>query len=167
MPLFDAAEETGLPLRRDAAGPAYSPPKAAPVEEVLADYACTGMSLRKHPLLFLRPMLRERGAVTAKELERLPPGSPVRVAGIVLVRQRPSTAKGITFVSLEDETGIINLIVKPDIWRRWRSAALEAVLLFAVGRLQKQEGVLHVVVMRLEDLSSQLGNLDARSRDFC
>lgn len=167
MPLFDAAEEAGLPLRRDAAGPAYSPPKAAPVEEVLADYACTGMSLRKHPLLFLRPMLRERGAVTAKELERLPPGSPVRVAGIVLVRQRPSTAKGITFVSLEDETGIINLIVKPDVWRRWRSAALEAVLLFAVGRLQKQEGVLHVVVMRLEDLSSLLGNLDARSRDFC
>lgn len=167
MPLFDAAEAAGSSLRQNAAGDSYAPAKAKAVEEVLADYASTGMSLRKHPLLFLRPMLRERGAVTAKELERLPPGSPVRVAGIVLVRQRPSTAKGITFVSLEDETGIINLIVKPDVWRRWRNAAITAVVLFAVGRLQKQEGVIHVVVMRLEDLSSQLGNLDAPSRDFC
>ncbi|GAB4139645.1 MAG: hypothetical protein Kow0040_27860 [Thermogutta sp.] len=167
MPLFEAAEAAGCPLRRDATGPAYAPPKAEPVEEVLADYAWTGMSLRRHPLAFLRPLLRERGAVTAKELERLPPGSPVRVAGIVMVRQRPGTAKGITFVSLEDETGIINLIVKPDVWRRWRNAALTAVVLFAVGRLQRQEGVIHVVVMRLEDLSSKLESLDNQSRDFC
>ncbi len=167
MPLWEAAETADSSPRQDAGNHGYLPPRAKPLEEVLADYACTGMSLRRHPLLFLRPTLRERGAVTAKELEAIASGNPVRVAGIVLVRQRPSTAKGITFVSLEDETGIINLIVKPDVWRRWRSAALTASVLWAVGRLQKQEGTIHVVAMRLEDLTPELGKLAPQSRDFC
>jgi error-prone DNA polymerase len=89
------------------------------------------------------------------------------VAGIVLVRQRPGTAKGITFVTLEDETGQANLIIRPDIWRKFRTDALQATLLLAQGRLQRQSGVIHVLVTRLADLSAQLRALGPQSRDFC
>jgi error-prone DNA polymerase len=94
-------------------------------------------------------------------------GRPVRVAGIVLVRQRPGTAKGITFVTLEDETGAANLIIRPDVWRRFREAALGATLLLAHGRLQRQGEVIHVLCTRLENLSETLDDLAPPSRDFC
>jgi error-prone DNA polymerase len=136
-------------------------------EEVLADYRTAGLSLRGHPLEFLRAGLAERGVVTAGSLGALPDGKPVRVAGIVLVRQRPSTAKGITFVTLEDETGTANLIVRPAVWRRWRAAAAGATLLLAEGPLQSQGGVIHVLVTKLEDLSGRLRKLGPQSRDFC
>jgi error-prone DNA polymerase len=91
----------------------------------------------------------------------------VRVAGLVLVRQRPATAKGITFVTLEDETGTVNLIVRLGVWKRYRAAALGAVVLLAQGYLQRQQGSQHVVATRLEDLSSWLGGIASQSRDFC
>jgi error-prone DNA polymerase len=91
----------------------------------------------------------------------------VQVAGLVLVRQRPSTAKGITFITLEDETGTVNLIVRLGVWRRYRAAALGAVVLLAEGRLQRRHGTIHLVVTRLEDLSTWLGGLASQSRDFC
>ncbi len=93
-------------------------PKMSAAEEVLADYRAAGLSLRAHPLEFLRAELTRRGIARAEELKTLPDSKPVRVAGIVLVRQRPGTAKGITFVTLEDETGTANLIVRPAVWRR-------------------------------------------------
>ena len=96
-----------------------------------------------------------------------PIGKLVRVAGIVLVRQRPGTAKGITFVTLEDETGTANLIVRPSVWRRYREAAMGATLLVAHGRLQRQGEVIHVLTTRLEDLSPWMRQLGAQSRDFC
>jgi error-prone DNA polymerase len=105
--------------------------------------------------------------VPAKDLEHLPDGAPVKVAGIVLVRQRPATAKGITFVTLEDETGQVNLIVRPDVWRKWRIAALTATLLLVQGRLQKQGELIHVRAGRLVDLSERLKQLPPMSRDFC
>jgi error-prone DNA polymerase len=104
--------------------------------------------------------------VTAEALQTLPHGRPVCVAGIVLVRQRPSAAKGITFVTLEDETGTANLIVRPAIWKRYREAALAATVLLAHGRLQRQGQVIHVLTTRLVDLSSWLRQLGAQSRDF-
>jgi error-prone DNA polymerase len=142
-------------------------PPMSPAEEVLADYRSTGLSLRAHPLEFLRADLDRMGVVPAARLASWPDGKPVRVAGIVLVRQRPGTAKGITFVTLEDETGQANLIIRPGVWKRWRQAALGATLLLAHGRLQRQGQIVHVLCTKLEDLSGRLSALKSRSRDFC
>ncbi len=141
-------------------------PPLSLAEEVLADYRTTGLSLRGHPLGFLRAELAKRGVVPARSLETLPDGSLVSVAGIVLVRQRPGTAKGITFVTLEDETGTANLIVRLAVWRRCRRAALAATVLLAHGWLQRQGQVIHLLATRLEDLSPWLQQLGSRSRDF-
>ena len=103
----------------------------------------------------------------AAALKTWPDGRPVRVAGIVLVRQRPGTAKGITFVTLEDETGTANLIIRPDVWQRYRAAALGATVLLAHGPLQRQGEIIHVLVDALEDLSPRLRALGPQSRDFC
>jgi error-prone DNA polymerase len=105
--------------------------------------------------------------VTAESLQTLPDGKPVCVAGMVLVRQRPGTAKGITFVTLEDETGTANLIVRLSIWKRYREAALGATVLLAHGRLQRQGQVIHVLTTKLEDLSPWMRQLGPQSRDFC
>ncbi len=142
-------------------------PSTSAAEDVLADYRTTGLSLSAHPMEFLRAHLDALGAVPADRLKSWPNGKPVRTAGIVLVRQRPGTAKGITFVTLEDETGQANLIIRPDIWRRYRRAALGATVLLASGRLQRQGRVIHVLTTRLENLSDRLQSLDRQSRDFC
>ncbi len=142
-------------------------PQMSAAEEVLADYRAQGLSLEAHPMKFLREGLNRLGVSPAARLKRLPNGVPVRVAGIVLVRQRPGTAKGITFVTLEDETGVANLIIRPDVWKRWRSAALGATILLAYGRLQRQGRVIHVLTTKLENLSSRMKDLGSKSRDFC
>jgi error-prone DNA polymerase len=153
-------------LEADGQTPVGIPP-LAPAEEVLADYRTTGLSLRAHPLEFLRAGLDRLGVAPARQLAKLPNGGPVRVAGIVLVRQRPGTAKGITFVTLEDETGVANLVIRPDVWQRFRQAALGATVLLAQGRLERHGQVIHVLVGRLEDLSQRLAELGSQSRDFC
>jgi error-prone DNA polymerase len=114
----------------------------------------------------LREGLR-RVNVVPEDLKVLANDRPVRVAGIVLVRQRPGTAKGITFVTLEDETGTANLIIHPTVWKRYRPAALGATVLLAQGRLRRQDSVIHVLVTRLENLSGHLEDLGVQSRDFC
>ena len=141
-------------------------PQMSAAEEVLADYRTAGLSLRAHPLEFLRAELDRRGVATAASLQTRPDGKPVCVAGIVLVRQRPSTAKGITFVTLEDETGTANLIIRPSIWRRYREAALAATVMLAHGCLQRQGLVIHVLTTKLEDLSPWMQQLGSQSRDF-
>ncbi len=159
LPLFDrleAAPETPAAL-----------PTMSPAEEVLADYRTVGLSLSAHPMRFLREGLESLDVSPAVQLQSLPNGRPVRVAGIVLVRQRPGTANGITFVTLEDETGIANLIVCPAIWQRYRRAAHGATVLLAHGRLQRQDRVIHVLATRLENLSDRLAELGSQSRDFC
>ena len=167
----NAAQDTGhAPSDSPSASSAIPPvalPKMSAAEEVLADYRATGLSLRGHPLRFLRSALEKRDIVPAEKLKDWPDGRPVAVAGIVLVRQRPATAKGITFVTLEDETGVANLLVRPRVWQRFRDAALRATVLLAWGRLQRQGEVVHVVVTRLEDLSDRLAELPPGSRDFC
>jgi DNA polymerase III alpha subunit len=142
-------------------------PKMSPAEEVLADYRTTGLSLKAHPLEFLRSELEKLDVVPAERLATWPNGKPVRVAGIVLVRQRPGTAKGITFVTLEDETGTANLIIRPGVWKRYRQAALGATLMLAQGQLQRQSGVIHVLTTKLENLSPWLAAMASQSRDFC
>ena len=119
-----------------------------------------------HPLEFFRTRLDELKVVPACRLATHPNERHVRVAGIVLVRQRPGTAKGITFVTLEDETGTINLIIRQDIWQRFYRVARTATAYLAQGRLQRHDRVIHVLVNRLEDLSEMLRGVGSQSRDF-
>lgn len=134
--------------------------------EVLADYRSTSLTLRPHPISFLRPLLRKWGVVPAQCLIALKNDVPLKVGGIVLLRQRPGTANGVTFMTLEDETGTVNLIVHRRIWERYRRAARGAIALIAHGRLQTDGQVIHLLVTKLQDLSDRLRHLDQRSRDF-
>ncbi|WP_437193397.1 error-prone DNA polymerase [Planctomicrobium sp. SH527] len=141
-------------------------PALAPQEEVTSDYQSLGLSLRSHPLSFLRAELNEVGITSAVELLQGDSERPVKVAGLVLLRQRPSTAKGITFVTLEDETGHVNLIVYQNIWDQYRQAAVSASLMIVSGQLQRHHGVIHVVVNRIQDGSQLLQGVQVKSRDF-
>ena len=135
-------------------------------QEVFADYQTAGLSLKAHPIAFFRGELDRLRVVPAAKLASLQDGRFVRVAGLVLVRQRPSTAKGITFVTLEDETGTANLIVRIDVWERFYTVARTAAAFIASGRLQNQKGVIHVLVSRLENMNERLNELRTGSRDF-
>lgn len=150
----------------EASEPPAALPAMAPLQEVLADYRSAGLTLRCHPISFLRPLLDRLRAVSAAGLAERRNGVRVKVAGIVLLRQRPSTAKGVTFVTLEDETGTINLIVRQEVWERCRRVARSASVMLAHGHLQNEAGVIHVLVTKLEDLSAPLVELRTTSRDF-
>ena len=143
------------------------PALAAPGEgqAVLADYAHVGLSLRNHPLALLRGRLRERGLLSAREIDQRAPGDIVHAAGLVLIRQRPGQGKAV-FVTLEDETGTLNLLVWADLAERQRRVLLGAGLLGVVAEVQRAEGVQHLICRRLEDHSDLLGRLQVRSRDF-
>ena len=142
--------------------PAALPPMALG-EEVVEDYRVLRLSLKAHPLALLRPRLGE--LLPAAQLAGRRPGR-VSVAGLVLVRQRPGTAGGVIFITLEDETGVANIIVWPPLFERYRQAILTGRLLQVDGRLQRQERVIHVVAERIGDLSPLLGGLTQGSRDF-
>ena len=157
-PLFDD-------LAEDEPTPAALP-KMKMIEEVAADYGNAGYSLRAHPLSFYRIELDRQGIIPASRLEHLNNNQFVRVAGLVLLRQRPSTAKGITFVTLEDETGTINLVVKQPIWDRFYPVARRSPAWLCHGTLQMKDSVIHVVANKLEDLSERLGDWKTKSRDF-
>jgi error-prone DNA polymerase len=135
-------------------------------EDIAADYRHVGVSLGRHPLILLRNKLEAAGIKTAHEVADLSPGVRVRSAGLVITRQRPSSASGVTFVTLEDETGYLNLVVWERLAQRDRRALLGAKLLGVVGVVQKESGVLHVVAEKLIDHSELLGKLVTHSRDF-
>jgi error-prone DNA polymerase len=140
-------------------------------EEVVADYRTAGLSLRAHPISFYRQQLEQLGITPARQLLELANDAPVCVAGLVLLRQRPGTAKGITFVTLEDETDTVNLVVHQHTWDRYYRIARRAPAWIAHGHIQTTRensfaAVIHVVVNRLEALAEQLRQLDVKSRDF-
>ncbi|PQO28951.1 error-prone DNA polymerase [Blastopirellula marina] len=145
--------------------PAILPTMSAE-EEVYADYRTTGLSLRSHPIAFQRERLNRLQVTPASALSRIPNESSVRVAGIVLLRQRPSTAKGITFVTLEDETGVVNLVVHHKTWERFRKITRHSQAWIAHGKLETKHTVIHVIVRRLEDLAGRVHALGLKSRDF-
>ena len=167
--LAEEKQARQLPLFEQLA-PDDEPSVALPAlgiqEEVVADYRTAGLSLRAHPMQFERARLNELGIVPADRLPDYPADRSIRVAGVVLVRQRPSTAKGITFITLEDETGTVNLIIRQDVWQRFYRVARTAAGLIAHGRLQRHAEVIHVLVSKLEDLSESLRGLESQSRDF-
>ncbi len=152
-PLFDPPGEA-KPPRPESALPAMSAG-----EQVVADYRTTGLSLKQHPTALLRERLTDRGARPASHLDELPAGARVTVAGIVLVRQRPGAAGKIVFVTLEDETGTANLVVFPSVRERCRRALLTARLMVCHGRLEKEQGVIHVIANRIESLNDWLDDL--------
>ncbi len=156
----------GRPERAPAE--AARPLLAAPTEgeNIVADYASLGLTLGRHPLALLRAALRRGGLCTADDLAALADGRAVRTAGIVLMRQRPAAAAGVTFVTLEDETGQVNIIVWERVAAEHRDALVSARLLEVHGRLQRAEGVTHLIARRLIDRTGLLGALLTRSRDF-
>jgi len=149
-----------------------SPPEPEPdlepagaAEEVSADFATAGLSPRGHPMAVMRPGLASRRIRTARELARLPDRAPVEVAGLVIVRQRPETAKGIVFVSLEDETGIANLVVMPDVYERCRPVVRGAPFLLARGEVERSGQVVNVRVNSVAPLALAPA-LGHRAREF-
>jgi error-prone DNA polymerase len=124
------------------------------------------LSTTQHPLVLLRAQLRRARIHSNLELRALPDGTAVRVGGLVTHLQQPGTASGVVFLSLEDETGIVNVILWPQVFMAQRAPALAASLLVVSGRLQNQNGVAHVIARRLHDCSQWLEGLTRRSRDF-
>jgi error-prone DNA polymerase len=152
----------GIPF--DEAQPALAPPTEG--QDIVADYRRLGLTLRRHPLALLRRRLHERRLVSADAVRRAPHGRLVRTAGIVIGRQRPDTASGVIFVTLEDETGASNVIVRREIGERQRRELLGARLLGVYGTVEREGDVVHVLAGRLVDLTPMLGALPTRSRDF-
>jgi error-prone DNA polymerase len=141
-------------------------PDLSPVEEVAADYRTTGLSLQGHPMEFSRTTLDRRGVTPCGKLGEVRDGAFVTVAGLVLLRQRPGSAKDITFMTLEDETGQANLVVYPAVWDRFRRAARTSSALIVSGRVQRDTaGTTHLVAGRLVDFSSEVG-VTVPARDF-
>jgi error-prone DNA polymerase len=160
--------ETGAHILRDAPIAETSPTLAVPTEgeNLVADYESTGLTLGRHPLALLRPRLARMRFAAADEIRLQPDGSLVRAAGIVTGRQRPGTASGTVFVTLEDETGCINVIVWRDLTERQRRELLGARLMGVEGVLEREGEVVHLVARRLMDHSALLGRLATQSRDF-
>jgi len=141
-------------------------PAPSLIEEVIADYQSTGVTLRAHPLALLRKQPPFTQCQQQKHLEKLNNHRFVRVAGLVTCRQRPGTASGVVFLTLEDETGNINVIVWPAVQERYRQALMTAQLLLVKGTVESREGVVHVIASTLEDHSDSLAAMIIHSRDF-
>jgi error-prone DNA polymerase len=158
LPLLtaDTVAEEGVPLL-------HAPCEG---EDIAADYRSLGLTLRRHPVALLRGKLARRGVIPNQDLWERPNGVAVTAAGLVITRQRPGSAGGVTFVTLEDETGYANLIVWERVAAAQRAPLLEARLLMVRGKLQREGDVLHVIAQRLTDLSELLGGLLVGSRDF-
>ncbi|MGE3934403.1 MAG: error-prone DNA polymerase [Rhodospirillaceae bacterium] len=154
LPLFAAAGE-------NRADPPVALPAMAPGEEVVHDYRALQLSLKAHPLALLRPRLDTEKVVRNAALARLDTGRRVDVAGLVLIRQRPGTASGVIFMTLEDETGVANIVVWPAVFERFRRTVLTARLLRVRGPMQRDGAVIHVIADRLVDLTGRLRDLGA------
>ena len=156
LPLFAASEALAGPQRTR---PEPALPEMTLGQHVAEDYAALSLSLKRHPVAFLRPELARDGMVRAADLAALPLDRRLTIAGLVLIRQRPGTASGVIFVTIEDETGVANLILWPAVFEAYRRVALGASLLGCIGRLQREGLVMHIVAEKLIDLSPRLRQL--------
>ena len=163
-----AGVETQVPILRGAPLDERRPALSAPSEgeDLVADYASLGLTLARHPLALLRSRLARLRFSTAEEIRLLPHGKTARAAGIVTGRQRPDTASGVVFVTLEDETGYVNVVVWRDVTERQRRELLTSRLMGVEGVLERNSEVVHLVARRLIDHSPLLGRLVTASRDF-
>jgi DNA polymerase III alpha subunit len=169
LPLFDIPEHADI--RRE---PDFALPPMLMGEHVVNDYRYLSLSLKAHPLSFLRRELTARGIVPASGLRGASPAGDgrsmnnkrVTVAGLVITRQRPGTASGVIFMTLEDETDIVNGIVWPKIFEKFRPVVLGARLIALTGKVQSESGVIHVIADRIDDLTPMLAALSADADDF-
>lgn len=162
LPLFD-----DLKPKADERESALPP--VSSLKQVVHDYGSLGLSLKDHPLSFLREYLDAQNVTTAMDLrdEKLwPQGRRIAVAGLALCRQRPATASGIVFMTLEDETAIANLIIRPKVFEKYRSAARHGIIVLAHGWVERMGDVIHVQVYKLESLDHHIAQLATHSRDF-
>jgi error-prone DNA polymerase len=166
-------DETELPLMMTT-DPSPALPREPKVKlrpmpaggEVVADYRAVGLTLREHPVSFIRAELDKLGAVPCAALPNLRPGRRITIAGIVLVRQRPSSANGVMFATIEDETANANIIVWPNVFERQRRIVLSAGMIACRGLLQREGDVIHVVADQLTDLSPLLASVGRRNEPF-
>ncbi|WP_242218876.1 error-prone DNA polymerase [Shinella zoogloeoides] len=166
LPLFAAASAREAAVVPEIEEPAISLVPMTAGSEVVEDYGHTGLSLRAHPVSFLREDLRRRRIVSCAEAMDSRDGRWLEAAGIVLVRQRPGSAKGVLFVTLEDEAGIANLVVWPKVFEANRRTLLSAGMLGVRGRIQREGAVVHLVAQRITDLSSDLASVGRRDAAF-
>ena len=158
-------KESGVRRQQSGGEPEKGPlPSMTPVERMVADYQGTGLTVGPHPIAFRRSELAMRGVVRADELRRSRDGRRVRVAGAVITRQRPGTAKGFIFLTLEDETGVANIIVRPDVFAAHKTTILDQSFLLVEGRLQIQDRVVSVKAERCQGLWA--AGPDVESHDF-
>ena len=156
----------GLIAGLSASEPTAALPVPTESQDILADYRHLGLTTGRHPLALLRPALTRKGFRSSSDLQLLADGSSVRVGGLVTHMQQPATASGVVFASLEDETGIVNIILWPKLFAAQRRCALESSMLVVEGTLQRRDRVAHVVARRLHDGSAWLGGIRRDSRDF-
>ncbi|MET0377307.1 MAG: OB-fold nucleic acid binding domain-containing protein, partial [Rhizorhabdus sp.] len=166
LPLFAAAAaREAAPFQETNEAPVPLKPMTEG-HEVVEDYGHIGLTLRQHPLAFLREELTRKKMITCRDLERVKDGRYVSLAGLVLIRQRPGSAKGVMFITIEDETGVANLIVWPSFFEQHRRVVIGASMFGVYGRVQREGDVMHVIVKRLEDMSSALAGLSGRDAAF-
>ncbi len=173
LPLFEfgdagANEGGNLPPVESGQEPDVLLPSQTIGEHVVQDYREISLTLRQHPLALLRPQLKPLGIVQARDLATLPENRPIKLAGLVLVRQRPGTASGVIFATIEDETGVGNIIIWPKVFQRYRRATLASRLLCVTGKVQREGLVIHLIADKLEDFTAMLSGLSdiAAEGDF-
>ena len=161
LPLFawagarEAGEESEIAL-----------PEMPLPEHVVNDYQTLRLSLKAHPMRFLRPRLNDEGVASAQDVKALKDGARITAAGVVLVRQRPGSAKGVVFLTVEDETGIVNSVVWPKVLEAYRRVVMGARLILIEGRIQRHEDIIHLVAERLEDRTPWLLALSEEAESF-
>jgi error-prone DNA polymerase len=155
---------TGTPSENDSEA-SIELPRMTPGEHVIQDYASTALSLKAHPVSFARSQLNQLQVTPAAELANMKNGMPVKVCGLITVRQRPGTAKGVLFITIEDETGFANLVVWQNIFEKFRKEILQSRLLMVAGKLQVEGEVIHVVVNSCSNLNAIM-RLDSDERNI-
>ncbi|WP_298123342.1 error-prone DNA polymerase [Brevundimonas sp.] len=163
LPLFAVVQDDGA-TTPEITEPVSSLPAMPAGQEVVEDYSHVGLTLREHPVAFLRETLRSRHVMTCADASAMRDRRLTRVAGLVLVRQKPGSAKGVMFITIEDETGVANLVIWPSLYEQQRRIVLSASLLVVDGKVQREGDVVHIVATRLHDGSNVLASLGQRDR---
>jgi error-prone DNA polymerase len=166
LPLFDAAAEREMQTIAEQQEPEVALRQMTDGHNVVQDYSHTGLTLRQHPIAFLRKDLQARNIITCSEAMNARDGQWVYTAGLVLVRQKPGSAKGVMFITIEDETGPANLVVWPTLFEKRRQVVLGSSMMAINGRIQREGEVVHLVAQQLFDLSGDLSGLADRETEF-
>ena len=162
LPLFAVVQNDGA-TTPEVSEPTLSLPAMAEGQEVVEDYSHVGLTLRDHPVTFLRDTLQSRHVMTCADASAMRDRRLTRVAGLVLVRQKPGSAKGVMFITIEDETGVANLVIWPSLYEQQRQVVLSASLLVVDGKVQREGDVVHIVATRLYDGSDLLASIGRRA----